>query len=110
MVVTGGAADRGVGGPAAGEPRGPRRTTGAWVTVAGLLGVGIVVPLLVFVYDREEPTLLGFPFFYWFQFMMIPIVSAMTFTAFRISEAAKRKDRERFGLPATPSDDQEATS
>jgi uncharacterized membrane protein YhdT len=36
-----------------------------------LLVVPIVVPLLTFVYNREEPALFGFPFFYWFQFSCI---------------------------------------
>jgi uncharacterized membrane protein len=83
------------------EPAGPsaRTTTGAWVLVAALLAVGIVVPLMVFLYDSQTPTLFGFPFYYWFQFLMIPIVSLLTFTAFKISEAARRKDRQRFGLP-----------
>jgi uncharacterized membrane protein len=76
-----------------------RRTGGAWAVVALLLGIGIVVPLLVFLYDSQTPTLFGFPFYYWFQFLMIPIVSLLTFTAFKISEAARRKDRQRFGLP-----------
>jgi len=68
--------------------------------VAVLLALGIIVPLLVFLYDSESPTLLGFPFYYWFQFLLIPIVSALTFAAFKISLAATRRDRERFGLPA----------
>jgi uncharacterized membrane protein len=71
-----------------------RRTGGAWAAVGVLLAVGIVVPLLVFLYDSESPTLLGFPFYYWFQFLLIPIVSALTFAAFRISVAATRRDRE----------------
>jgi uncharacterized membrane protein len=92
-------------GPNAGSRRleKPRRTTGgAWALVAVLLGIGIVVPLLVFLYDSTTPTLFGFPFFYWFQFLMIPIVSLLTFVAFRVSLAATRRDRERFGLPAEP--------
>jgi uncharacterized membrane protein len=71
-----------------------RRTTGAWALVAVLLAIGIVVPLLVFLYDAATPTLWGFPFFYWFQFAMIPVVSLLTFAAFRISESATRRDRE----------------
>ena len=58
--------------PASGTPA--RHTGGAWAVVALLLGIGIVVPLLVFLYDSETPTLFGFPFFYWFQFAMIPVV------------------------------------
>jgi uncharacterized membrane protein len=82
-----------------------RRTRGAWIAVAALLGVGIVVPLLVPLYDKTSPTLIGFPFYYWFQFLMIPIVSLLTFTAFRLSEAARRKDREDLGLPTDPSEE-----
>jgi len=59
-----------------------------------LLAVGIVAPLLVWVYDSETPALGGFPFFYWFQFLLIPVVSALTFVAFKLSESATARDRE----------------
>ena len=81
------------GGPAA------RRSGGTWAVIAVLLGVGIVAPLLVFVYDRETPTLIGFPFYFWFQFALIPVVSLLTYTAFRLSLRATEKDRPAFGLP-----------
>jgi membrane protein implicated in regulation of membrane protease activity len=81
------------------------RATGAWVVVAVLLGIGIVVPLLVPLYDSETPTLWGFPFFYWFQFALIPVVSVLTYIAFRISLSATRKDRQVFGLPPEPDAD-----
>jgi CBS domain containing-hemolysin-like protein len=90
------------------EPRGetaaghggapPRRRTGAWATVGVLLAVGIVVPLLVFIYDSEKPTLWGFPFYYWFQFALIPVVSVLTYIAFRISERATAQERRAHGL------------
>ncbi len=79
-------------------------TRPTWIVVGILIAVGIVVPLLVWVYDSETPTLGGFPFFYWFQFLLIPIVSVLTFVAFRISLRATAKDRPRFGLPAEPTD------
>lgn len=69
-------------------------TRPTWIAVGILIAVGIVVPLLVWVYDSETPTLGGFPFFYWFQFLLIPIVSALTFAAFRLSESATARDRE----------------
>jgi uncharacterized membrane protein len=77
-----------------------RRTTRAWIIVAILLGIGIVVPLLVPLYAKETPRLIGFPFYYWFQFALIPVVSALTYLAFRISLWATEKDRPAFGLPA----------
>jgi CBS domain containing-hemolysin-like protein len=76
----------------------PRRTTGAWVSVGVLLAVGIVVPLLVSIYDQEKPTLWGFPFYYWFQFALIPVVSVLTYTAFKISERATAQHRRAHGL------------
>ena len=81
------------------------RPVGIWVVIAVLLGVGIVVPLLVPLYDSETPTLWGFPFYYWFQFLMIPIVSGLTYTAFRLSLRATREERPAFGLPPEPTDD-----
>jgi hypothetical protein len=45
-----------------------------------LLLVPIVVPLCTFVYNRDEPRLLGFPFFYWAQLAFIVLgVSTTTF-------------------------------
>ncbi|QNN51936.1 DUF3311 domain-containing protein [Nocardioides mesophilus] len=75
-----------------------------WITVAVLLAVGIVVPLLVWTYDTEEPRLWGFPFFYWFQFLLIPIVSALTYVAFKLSETATARDRVSRGLPRHSAD------
>ena len=89
-----------------GSPPRPR-ATGTWVVVAVLLGIGIVVPLLVGIYARETPTLWGFPFFYWFQFALIPVVSLFTYVAFRLSLRATAHDRQVFGLPAEPTGDQE---
>ena len=83
------------------------RATGAWVVVAVLLGIGIVVPLLVPLYDSETPTLWGFPFYYWFQFALIPVVSILTYLAFRISQVATARDRQARGLPAHPGDETE---
>ena len=34
---------------------------------------------------RRRPRCGGFPFFYWFQFALIPVVSLFTFIAFRLS-------------------------
>jgi hypothetical protein len=82
--------------------RGGRRPVGTWAVVAVLLAIGIVVPLLVFLYDTEEPTLWGFPFYYWFQFAMIPVVSGLTFAAFRLSLRATAQERPTFGLPPEP--------
>ena len=83
------------------------RTGGTGVVVAALLVVGIVVPLLVPIYDTEDPRLFGFPFYYWFQFLLIPIVSVMTYVAFRLSLRSTAKEREAVGLPPYVDEDGE---
>ncbi len=55
----------------------------AWLLLllpfAGLLAV----PL----YDRPGPTLLGFPFFYWYQLAWVPITSALVWLVWRLERA-----------------------
>jgi hypothetical protein len=68
-------------------------TRPTWTVVGLLLAAGVIVPLLVWMYDTETPTLGGFPFFYWFQFLLIPIVSGLTFLAFKLAENATARDR-----------------
>jgi len=75
--------------------------------VGVLLAVGIVVPLLVPIYDSVDPRLFGFPFFYWFQFLLIPVVSVLTYIAFRLSLKGTAKERESVGLPPHPTQEGE---
>ena len=81
----------------------PTRTAGGvGIAVGVLLAIGIVLPLLVPIYDQDSPRLLGFPFFYWFQFLLIPVVSALTYVAFRLSLRSTHREREAVGLPRHP--------
>jgi uncharacterized protein DUF3311 len=43
-----------------------------------LLLVPIVVPLLVPLYNRTEPRLFGFPFFYWCQLAFVALAIVVT--------------------------------
>ena len=45
--------------------------------------VPCVVALFTPLYNHLEPSLLGFPFFYWFQIILIPISSAFIYLAYR---------------------------
>jgi hypothetical protein len=53
-----------------------------WAIVVVLLVPAVVLPLLVGVYDRTDPELWGFPFYYWFQFLLIPVVAVLTSVAY----------------------------
>ena len=66
---------------------------GRWALIVLLLLPAIVVPLLVPFYDRVDPELAGFPFFFWFQLALIPVAVVLTAVAYRLS-TADRRDRE----------------
>jgi hypothetical protein len=62
-----------------------------WGAITLLLAPAIVVPLLVPLYDKDEPELFGFPFYFWFQLACIPAAVVLTVAAYYL---AKRADRE----------------
>jgi hypothetical protein len=35
-------------------------------------------------YNGTEPTLLGFPFFYWYQFLWVPLTSLLIYIVFKV--------------------------
>jgi hypothetical protein len=43
-------------------------------------------------YNRTDPELNGWPFFYWFQMALIPFATLLTIIAFALSRIAGRKD------------------
>ena len=71
-----------------------RRSTGLWVVIVLILVPPVVVPLWVPLYRKIDPTLWGFPFFYWFQFLLILCSAVLTIVAYYLSTIADRKDRE----------------
>ena len=44
-----------------------RPSTGLWALIIVILLPAVVLPLWVPLYDKTDPTLFGFPFFFWFQ-------------------------------------------
>jgi Protein of unknown function (DUF3311) len=72
-------------------------TGGRWTLICVLLAPAVVVPLLVPLYDSEDPTLFGFPFYFWFQLALIPAAVILTAIAFVLAQGADRRDREAHG-------------
>ena len=62
----------------------PRRSQhrGIWAVIAVLLAAVLVGTLWVPFYNSTEPTFLGFPFFYWYQFLWVPITSLLIFIVY----------------------------
>ena len=57
----------------------------ALLAVAGaLLAIPIAGLLWVKSYARVEPTLAGFPFFIWYQFLWVFLCAGCTFAAYRV--------------------------
>lgn len=71
-----------------GPPPAPRRSDRShwnW-----LLVVPVVIPLLTFLFNKEEPRLGGFPAFYWIQLLVfIPLGVISTLVVYRMT---KRKE------------------
>ncbi|MBA3339290.1 MAG: DUF3311 domain-containing protein [Geodermatophilaceae bacterium] len=57
-----------------------------------LLVPAIVVPLLVPLYNRVEPTLFGWPFFYWGQLAFIALGVAITSVVYQVTKSPKEPD------------------
>ena len=66
-----------------------------WTLVLLLLAPAVVLPLLVGVYDRTDPELFGFPFYYWFQLALIPIAVVLTVIAYYVVKAGDRDRRAK---------------
>ena len=69
------------------------------LVIAGvLLALAVVVPLLVPTYSRVDPTLWGFPFFYWYQLLWVFACAALVSVAHRLVLAHERRRRAELGL------------
>ncbi len=72
------------------DPGVPHTDKGKLVAAGILLLTPIVALMWVPSYAREDPTLFGFPFFFWYQFMWVFLCSGMTWAAYKLVLAARR--------------------
>ena len=56
---------------------------------AVLLAIPVVALLWVGTFARAEPTLAGFPFFIWYQFLWVFLCSLCTWTAYHLVQIAR---------------------
>ena len=67
------------------------------IVIGVILVPCIIVPLLVGIYDKTDPSLFGFPFFFWFQFLLIIVVTSLTGFCYWLSVLAERRERAERG-------------
>jgi hypothetical protein len=80
-----------------------------WYALLALPFLGLLYPPL---YATENPELFGFPFFYWYQFVWVPVTAGLTYLVYRKTRPPERPARRptgRFqrtepGLPARPTE------
>jgi len=80
------------------------RLTPTKYAVAGLLLVGIIVPLLVSTYDRAEPRLFGFPFFYWYQLAWVFLAAGLCALSFLLLKREREAYEHRRDQPYAGTD------
>ena len=76
-----------------------------WLVIVVLLLPAILLPLWVPLFDRRDPELGGWPFFFWFQFVLIGVAVVLTAIASVLAARVHRIDRAAHGLPAVPGSD-----
>ena len=67
-----------------------------WYLLLAVPFLGLVYPPL---YATEDPELLGFPFFFWYQFAWVPLTAGLTYFVYRRTrtrEHAARRPTGRF--------------
>jgi hypothetical protein len=59
----------------------------AWYWLLLIPLVGVLIPPI---YNRADPTLIGLPFFYWYQLVWVPIGVAVTAVVYRKTREPER--------------------
>jgi hypothetical protein len=72
------------------QHRAPSKHVGTWIVITVLLAAALIGTLWVPFYNDLTPVLGGFPFFYWYQLMWVPIVAILAATAYLLSRRAER--------------------
>jgi membrane protein implicated in regulation of membrane protease activity len=73
------------------QPRTARTHAGTWIVIAIVLAAALIGTLWVPFYNHLTPTLGGFPFFYWYQLMWVPIVAILSAIAYLLTRRMERR-------------------
>jgi hypothetical protein len=79
--------------------RGPAKPL-PYVISGVLLLAAVVFPLLVPMYAHDEPRFFGFPFFFWYQMLWVPICAVLIGIAYWLMAAEDKRRRAVLKEPA----------
>ena len=72
------------------QPPTARTHVGTWIVITIVLVAALIGTLWVPFYNRLTPALGGFPFFYWYQLLWVPIVAILSAIAYLLSRRIER--------------------
>jgi Protein of unknown function (DUF3311) len=72
--------------PPAPPAKTPAKRPSTLATVAVMLTIAIMGSLWVPIFARSQPQLGGFPFFYWYQLLWVPVVALLSWAAYTLSK------------------------
>ena len=75
------------------QPSTAHRHVGTWIAITIVLVAALIGTLWVPFYNHVTPVLGGFPFFYWYQLMWVPIVAILSAVAYLLTQWAQRNSR-----------------
>jgi membrane protein implicated in regulation of membrane protease activity len=90
------------------QHRAPSKHVGTWIVITVLLAAALIGTLWVPFYNHLAPVLWGFPFFYWYQLMWVPIVAILAAVAYLLSRRAQRGNGNAANDQVLEQDEQEA--
>ncbi len=77
--------------PPAPPAKPPVKRPSTLATVAVMLTIAIMGSLWVPIFARTQPQLGGFPFFYWYQLILVPVTSVLCWICYLLLRSRPRK-------------------
>jgi uncharacterized RDD family membrane protein YckC len=77
--------------PPASPAETPAKRPSTVATVAVMLTIAIMGSLWVPIFARSQPRLAGFPFFYWYQLILVPVTALLCWICYLLLRARPRR-------------------
>ena len=87
------------------QPPTARTHVGTWIVITVVLAAALIGTLWVPFYNRLTPALGGFPFFYWYQLLWVPIVAILSAIAYLLTRWTQRNNTAAGAATSSPAPD-----